>query len=314
MKTAIIYHPDCALHDTGGYHPERPERTQAIEKALRDNFADKDIYWLKATPAELSRIEQIHDQGYVRKVEEACLRGADQLDHGDTHVCVDSFAVARLSAGGAMLAVDEVMQGKARNAFSIMRPPGHHAEHAQAMGFCLFNNVAVAARYAQQQYALKRVAIIDIDVHHGNGTQHAFYKDGTVHFTSFHQYPFYPGTGSRSETGEGEGVGSTLNIPLVAGAEYEEYQLAWDAEVEPALKAFQPELVLISAGFDAHQDDPLANMRLRDEDFYKLTRLIKNFAAQSCAGRLVSVLEGGYNLDALARSTVEHVQSLCDGE
>ncbi|WP_309380476.1 histone deacetylase family protein [Cerasicoccus frondis] len=314
MKTAILYHPDCQLHDTGGYHPERPERTLAVEQALRTAFTEEQLSWLEAQPASLAAIEAVHDGAYVRLVEEACLRGDDVLDRGDTQVCVESFAVARLSAGGAMLAVDQVMQGLAKNAFSIMRPPGHHAERAQAMGFCLFNNVAVAARYAQREYGLKRVAIIDIDVHHGNGTQHAFYEDASVCFVSFHQYPFYPGTGMRDEKGAGEGLGSTLNVPLVAGAEFAEYQLAWDQVVLPALTKFSPEMVFISAGFDAHIDDPLANMKLRDQDYYVFTNLIKDFALQSCAGRLVSVLEGGYNLDALARSAVCHVKALCDGK
>ncbi|WP_309398162.1 histone deacetylase family protein [Cerasicoccus maritimus] len=312
MKTAIIHHPDCALHDTGGYHPERPERTKAVVDALRENFNDDQLNWVLADKAALSWVEQVHDGAYVRQIEEACLRGDDVLDRGDTQVCMESFDVARLSAGGAMLAVDQVMQGKAKNAFSVMRPPGHHAERAQAMGFCLFNNVAVAARYAQQQYDLKRVAIIDIDVHHGNGTQAAFYDDPSVYFVSFHQYPFYPGTGMAREKGAGEGLGYTLNIPLVAGAEYPEYLLAWETEVLPALTDFKPEMILISAGFDAHIDDPLANMKLNDRDFYELTELIKDFAMQSCGGRLVSVLEGGYNLEALARASVRHVQSLCD--
>lgn len=300
------------MHDTGGLHPERAERTQVIVEALKQAPFSESLNWVKAQPAQLSWIEAVHDQAYVRQVEEACLRGESYLDGGDTMVCEDSFAVARLSAGGAVQAVDVVMQGNAKRAFSVMRPPGHHAEAAQAMGFCLFNNVAVAARYAQQQYGLERVAIVDFDVHHGNGTQSAFYQDSSVFFASFHQYPFYPGTGMEREIGGGAGKGYTLNIPLLAGTDYAEFEAGWREKVLPALDAFQPELLLLSAGFDAHIEDPLANIKLRDEDYRSLTNLFGNFAMQSCEGRMVSVLEGGYHLGALARSAVCHVHSLCD--
>ncbi|MGE9295738.1 MAG: histone deacetylase family protein [Puniceicoccales bacterium] len=314
MDVAIIYHPDCALHDTGGYHPERPERTVAIVERLRESPLNEQLIWHLAETVDLAHVEAVHDASYVRRIEEACLQGREALDHGDTHICPDSFAVARLSAGGAVQAVDLVMQGEANAAFSVMRPPGHHAEQAEAMGFCLFNNVAVAARYAQQEYDLERVAIIDFDVHHGNGTQAIFYRDPSVFFVSLHQFPFYPGTGSKREAGEGEGIGFTLNVPLPAGARYDEYETAWREEILPALTEFQPELILISAGFDAHANDPLANMLLRSEDYYSLTKEVVHFAQQSCDGRIVSVLEGGYNLEALAESAEAHVRGLCDGK
>lgn len=310
----IIHHPDCALHDTGGYHPERPERTSAIVKALKSAPFAEHLRWQLAEPAAMEWIEAVHDRAYVRQVEEACLRGDTALDRGDTQVSVESFAVARLAAGAAMQAVDAAMQDDGRRAFSVMRPPGHHAEHAEAMGFCLFNNVAVAARYAQRQYGLQRVAIVDFDVHHGNGTQSAFYDDPSVFFVSFHQYPFYPGTGMERETGNGQGEGYTLNIPLLAGADYSEFAEAWSDQALPALEKFKPELLLISAGFDAHIEDPLANLKLGSEDYGLLTKALVNFAAQSCRGRVVSVLEGGYNLSALASSAQFHVRSLCDIE
>jgi len=313
-QVAIIHHPDCALHDTGGLHPERPKRTQAVVEALQNCPFGKQLLWFEAELAPIASIEAVHDAAYVRQVEEACLRGDSMLDRGDTQVCEESFEVARLAAGGAMQAVDMVMQNKAMSAFSVMRPPGHHAECAEAMGFCLFNNVAIAARHAQRTYGLKRVAIVDFDVHHGNGTQSAFYRDPSVFFVSFHQYPFYPGTGMEREIGDGPGEGYTLNVPLLAGAGFAECEDAWRQTVLPALSAFKPEFLLVSAGFDAHVDDPLANLKLEDEDYAAFTRLLADFAAQSCGGRIASVLEGGYNLEALSRSAVCHVRTLCDGK
>lgn len=314
MKPAtIIHHDDCALHDTGGYHPERPERTKAIVDALKASPLNACLKWKEAQPAPFAALDAVHDAAYVRQVEEACLRGESVLDRGDTQVSEESFAVARLAAGAAMMAVDVVMQEN-MPAFSVMRPPGHHAERAEAMGFCLFNNVAIAARHAQQAYQLQRVAIIDIDVHHGNGTQAAFYDDASVFFVSFHQYPFYPGSGMQHEVGNGAGKGHTLNIPLLAGATFSEYQDAWERSVFQALTQFAPELVLMSTGFDAHVDDPLANMMLTDDDYFTFTRMIKNFAMQSCEGRIASILEGGYNLKALSRASIRHVGALCDGE
>ncbi|MEO0794885.1 MAG: histone deacetylase [Verrucomicrobiota bacterium] len=307
----LIHHPDCRLHDTGGYHPERPERTQVIVEAFKAATFARPIVWELATPSELSWIEKVHDGHYIRRIEELCLRGETALDRGDTQVSDESFDVARLAAGAAMQTVDCVLRASAHAAFSVMRPPGHHAEVAEAMGFCLFNNIAIAARYAQQAYDLKRVAIIDIDVHHGNGTQAIFYEDPSVLFVSFHQFPFYPGTGSSIERGRGLGDGATLNIPLTAGAKFDEYESAWHDQVLPKLLSFEPEMILISAGFDAHKDDPLANMLLKTSDFLQLTRLIGGFAEQSCGGRVVSILEGGYNLKALAASCVAHVDGLC---
>jgi len=312
MPVAILHHPDCALHDTGGLHPERAERTTAITARLQQSPLNDRLKWVRAKPVDLARVEAIHDAAHLRRIEEACLRGREALDHGDTQICPDSFSVARLASGAALQAVDQVMSCEASSAFCVMRPPGHHARRSEAMGFCLFNHVAVAARYIQQNYRLRRVAIIDFDVHHGNGTQDIFYEEPSVFFASFHQFPFYPGTGSARETGDGPGVGTTLNIPLAAGARFAEYHQAWRDQLLPALQRFKPAFVLISAGFDAHALDPLANMQLESEDYWALTNGLIDFARDCCEGRVVSLLEGGYHLEALAESAEAHVRALCE--
>jgi acetoin utilization deacetylase AcuC-like enzyme len=217
-----------------------------------------------------------------------------------------------LAVGGALQAVDQVVDRRVRNAFVALRPPGHHAERDRAMGFCLFNNVAIAARYAQQQYGLKRVLIVDWDVHHGNGTQHAFEDDPSVLFFSTHQYPFYPGTGRASERGNGPGLGYTVNVPLAAGCGDQEYIEVFEKILYPAAQAFRPDLVLISAGFDAHREDPLAGMLVTEGGYERMTTIVREIAEQCCAGRLVSLLEGGYNLEALARSVERHLRTLGD--
>lgn len=223
------------------------------------------------------------------------------LDEGDTHAVRESFEAALLAAGAVNTAIDAVLQSKVGAAFCAVRPPGHHAERDRAMGFCLFNNVAIGARYAQRMHRIERVAILDWDVHHGNGTQHIFEADPTVFYISLHQYPFYPGTGAREERGVGEGEGFTLNIPLPAGTGEARYLEAFRNEIVPALQDFKPELLIISAGFDAHRDDPLANMMLTESSYGKMTEQVMGIAP------IVSVLEGGYNLDALARSAEAHI-------
>jgi len=243
-------------------------------------------------------------------VEEAFERGLDRLD-ADTVVSMQSFDVGLFAAGGAIAGVDAVMQGESRNAFVAVRPPGHHATAEHAMGFCLFNNVAVAARYAQNRYKeVERVAIVDWDVHHGNGTQGIFYVDPSIHFFSMHQYPWYPGTGSRGETGHGRGLGSTLNIPVKAQTRSAEQKRMFEAAIGDISSNFTPDLILISAGFDAHASDPLGQLLLDDEDYTSMTATVLQWAGEACGGRVVSCLEGGYNLDTLGDTVKSHVAAL----
>jgi acetoin utilization deacetylase AcuC-like enzyme len=227
---------------------------------------------------------------------------------------MQSYDAAMFAAGGAIAGVDAVMQGEARNAFVAVRPPGHHATAERAMGFCLFNNVAVAARYAQNKYReIERVAIIDWDVHHGNGTQGIFYSDPSVYFFSMHQYPWYPGTGSRGETGQGKGLGTTLNVPVKAFTKARDQRAAFDAAVEEIASKVRPDLIFISAGFDAHETDPLGQLQLEDPDFRGMTRTLMQWADDACSGRVVSCMEGGYNLSTLGRTAAEHVAELNKG-
>lgn len=299
-STAFIYHPDYRHHETGLWHPENSGRLDTVLADLENDSLAQSLSWYRPDPALLEDIRRVHDRGYIRMVEEACLTGQSALDQGDTQISHDSFAVALLASGSARLAVDLVCQGEVRNAFSAMRPPGHHATANEAMGFCLFNHVAVAARYAQAKHGVGKVAILDWDVHHGNGTQAIFYEDPSVLFISLHQYPFYPGTGAASETGSGDGLGTTLNIPLVEGGGGDVYREAIAEKALPALEAFEPELLLVSAGFDAHTLDPLGGMKLEVEDFDWMASQVKDIAGRYCGGRWISILEGGYHPRALS--------------
>ncbi len=308
-KTGLVYDDRYLEHDTGRGHPERPERLQHLMAHLRGVELFDRLTLLSPRPAALEWIELIHPAEYIERVRRACQPGLHFLD-ADTVVGERSFEVARLAVGGAIAACDAVLGGELDHAFCAVRPPGHHAEPNRAMGFCLFNNVAVAARYVQNQYSIERVCILDWDVHHGNGTQNAFYDDGTVFYISLHQHPLYPGTGRAEERGVGEGAGRTLNFPIPAGKDDGYYLELLEERVEPEVVDFDPDFLLISAGFDAHRDDPLASMALTERGFAEMTRLVKEWAAECCAGRLVSLLEGGYNLDALARSVHEHLRCL----
>jgi acetoin utilization deacetylase AcuC-like enzyme len=243
-------------------------------------------------------------------IKRRCLAGETVLDTGDTHACRESYDAALLAAGAVLQAVDGVMKGELSAAFCAVRPPGHHAESEAAMGFCLFNNIAIGARYAQKKYGVERVAILDWDVHHGNGTQEIFYADDSVFYISLHQYPYYPGTGAANETGTGNGEGLTLNCPMAAGSGWKEYEEAFRSKILPALHKFQPHLVMISAGFDAHKDDPLAHIQLTEDSFAEMTNMMMEIASKYCNGKIISVLEGGYDLQALARSVEKHVHAL----
>jgi acetoin utilization deacetylase AcuC-like enzyme len=317
-SVAFVYHEACLGHDNGPGHPERPERIRAI----RDHLCRAGL--LPAPPAgpgagqlleirpgrrPLDRIARVHPPRYIEAIRDACARAPLRVDP-DTAVSRGSWEAALLSAGGVLEACDAVASGRAGAAFVCTRPPGHHAEAERAMGFCLFNNVAVAARYLQEAHGLWRVFIVDWDVHHGNGTQHLFEEDDTVFYFSTHQFPFYPGTGRGEERGRGKGEGFTLNVPLPAGSGDAIYLEIFRDVLRPAIDAFRPDVLLISAGFDAHRADPLAGMALTEAGYAGMTRIVKEAADRYCAGRIVSLLEGGYDLAALGASVEAHLRAL----
>ncbi len=309
-QTAFIYHPDFELHDTGISHPETKTRARIVYEFIKNSDLSNAIAWIEPEPAEVRWIETNHSVAYRKYVKNACASGELIIDQGDTRSCPESYLIARLAAGAALKGVDSVLKDGHHNAFCCSRPPGHHALHSAAMGFCFFNNIAIAARYAQIEYGLKNILIIDWDVHHGNGTQDSFYGDSTVFFFSTHQFPFYPGSGAASEIGSGSGTGFTLNAPISAGAGIERYKDAFINKLKPAAELFKPDLILISAGFDAHHNDPLAAINLEDEDYGELSAMVQEIAAKYCQGRLVSILEGGYDLEALPRSVYQHLRVL----
>ena len=307
-RTTIVWSEAYLDHETES-HPESPDRWVAIDRALRAAGLFDVLPLLTPSPATIEQVLAVHSSRLVERVRGLGERGGGWLDP-DTWVSPLSWETALLAAGGACDAVDAVMEGRAPRAFSLARPPGHHAEPHRAMGFCLLNSVAIAARRAQAAHGIQRVAIVDWDVHHGNGTQAIFWEDPSVLFISLHQFPFYPGSGSRAETGGGEGTGTTINIPLPAGTGEDVYLAAMDDLVLPALRAFAPELILVSAGYDAHEDDPLAMMRLRTESFGLFAERLRDAAEELCGGKLVLVLEGGYNLNALGDSVVATIEAL----
>ena len=310
MRTAFLQDRRFAEHLTGEGHPERPARLEASLRALEGQSWFTQLPRVAAAPATLDWIEQIHDLTYIRRAEALCGSGAPWIDTPDVAVCPRSFDVALLAAGSGLALADTVVAGQADNAFALVRPPGHHAEHAAAMGFCVFNNVAVLARYLQKAHGLDKIAIIDWDVHHGNGTQHSFEEDPSVFYVSLHQYPYYPGTGSADETGRGRGRGTTLNCPMRAGANDSAYERAFMEQVLPALDLYRPEAVIISAGFDAHHGDPLADIALSTACYGWMTMRLLEVADQHAGGRVISMLEGGYDLEGLADCVTEHVAVL----
>ena len=310
--TGFLYDAIYLKHDTGAGHPERPERLTAILARLEQDGVLQHLVRLKPATAAPEWITTVHTPEYVERVRKSCQAGASYVDTSDAPASRDSYEVALNAVGGVQAAIDAVMQGRVRNAFCAVRPPGHHALKDRSMGFCFFNNVAIAAKYIQKKHKLGKVLIVDWDVHHGNGTQAAFYDDPTVFYFSTHQSPFYPGTGSAEERGAGKGLGFTRNVPLAADCGDAEYKKAFLEELKPAAAAFQPDFVLVSAGFDAAKGDLLGRMNVTPEGYAELTRIVKAIADQYCHGRLVSVLEGGYNLDSLAASVEAHVRALME--
>jgi acetoin utilization deacetylase AcuC-like enzyme len=309
VTTLVISHPACLAHDMGEGHPERPDRLRAVERAF-----ESEVFQMLARDAapraDLSAIERVHPKDYIDAIRAATPKqGLTAIDQ-DTSMSPGTYEAALRSAGGAVFAVDEVMSGKVRNAFVATRPPGHHAEVANPMGFCFFNNAAIAARHAQAAHGAERIAIVDFDVHHGNGTQHIFWDDPTVIYGSTHEMPLYPGTGAAGERGEHDQI---VNAPLRAGDAGETFREAMDVVILPRIEAFSPDLIIISAGFDAHRRDPLGNLNFIEADYSWATRRLMEIARRKSGERVVSVLEGGYDLQGLARSVAAHVTALMEG-
>ena len=313
--TALISHPECIEHDTGGGHPERPARITAFEEALAESDAElrQRLTRLEARLATEEELGLIHPSQHVERIRSAW----EKAGAGDTLVYLDpdtvvspgSWNAARAAAGALLTALDAVLAGDARNGFCLVRPPGHHATAYRAMGFCLFNNVAVAARYAQGK-GLNRILIVDWDVHHGNGTEEIFDEDPDVFYLSMHQSPHYPGTGLSTHHGRGAGAGATLNLPVPPGLPADRYVKELSAGLDQAVSDFSPDLILVSAGFDAAEGDPLAGLTLTPHDYHALTRKVMELAAEHCDDRVISTLEGGYDLDMLARCGLAHLRAL----
>ena len=308
--TALVADPVCKTHDTGRGHPESPSRFDVVLTALETSGLAAKMRRIEPRGVTREDLLLAHTAEYLALAEGEILSGEDQLSTGDTAIGARSWEAALKAAGSALAAVDAVMVGEGACAFCIVRPPGHHASASRGMGFCVLNNIALAARHAQRRHGIERALIVDWDVHHGNGTQDIFYADGSVFFFSTHQSPWYPGTGRANETGTGVGKGTTLNCPLPAGSGRAEIFAAFDDKLAPAADAFRPQLVLISAGFDSRVGDPLGEFRLTDEDFAELTRKVRAIADRHAQGRVVSILEGGYNLAGLASAAQAHAAAL----
>ncbi len=310
MTTAFLSDERFAEHDTGPGHPERAARlTNTLALLRQQDWFDR-LRAVSTRCCETQWLRTVHNAALLERAKLACEEGRPYLDSPDVAVSQQSFEIARLAAGGVLSLVDEIMDGDSDNGFALVRPPGHHAEKDTALGFCLFNNIGIAARYLQNRHGLEKIVILDWDVHHGNGTQHTFEEDPSVFYVSLHQYPHYPGTGTHSETGRGAGTGTTLNCPMSAGSGDDDYEQAFVDKILPAIDGYAPDAILISAGFDAHQADPLGAINLSTEFYSWMTERMLEAADKHAAGRLISVLEGGYDLDALASSVSVHLRAL----
>jgi acetoin utilization deacetylase AcuC-like enzyme len=310
MTTALMADEKYREHLMGRRHPERPERFDSVMDALRRAGLIDRMLRVPARDATENELILCHTPEYLRIAKRDIESGRPYLSTGDTDITPNSWDVATRAVGGVLNAVDAVCSGQCGNAFCVVRPPGHHANAICGMGFCVFNNVAIAARYAQRRHGITRVMIVDWDVHHGNGTQDIFYADASVFFFSSHQWPLYPGTGRADETGEGPGLGATMNFPLPAGSGRREVLGAIENSLVPAAEKFKPELLLISAGFDSRIGDLLGQFTLTDQDFADLTRVVMGIADRHAGDRVVSMLEGGYNLDGLGSAAAAHVAAL----
>ena len=311
-KVAYVYHPDYLLHVPPFEHPESPDRLIAIHDHLKGVGLLDALVPITPDYQDDGEILRVHDPDYLRRLELACRRGDLTLDAEDTYLNKNSYSIALLSAAGAIAGADAVATGKVDRAFCAVRPPGHHAGRAEGMGFCLLNNAAIAARHLQAKHGVSKVMIIDWDVHHGNGTQSIFWEDPSVFFFSIHENPafLYPGTGRRWETGKGAGEGTTLNVPMAPGAGDDEYRLVFEQMLAPAVERFRPEVFILSTGFDAHRDDPLADIELTEEGYRCLSGLLVDLANRFCGGKIISQLEGGYERESLARCTEIHIREL----
>ncbi|KPK76592.1 MAG: histone deacetylase [Phycisphaerae bacterium SM23_30] len=312
VKTGLVYDDIYLEHQTGEGFPETPLRLPAIINRLKQDGLYESLQLLgpESQSEALEWIRTVHTNEYIERARNSCQQGLRYLDTPDMPISRRSYEVALAAVSGVLSAVDAVMAGEIKNAFCAVRPPGHHAMPGEAMGFCMFNNVAIAARYIQQQYGLAKVLIADWDVHHGNGTQAMFYDDPTVLYFGTHQYPFYPGTGAAAEKGMAQGYNYTINVPLPPGSGDAEYKSAFLEKLVPAADSFQPDFVLISAGFDAHEGDLLGGMKVTTAGYAELSRIVKDIAEKHCQGRLISLLEGGYNLELQAEAVAAHMQVL----
>jgi acetoin utilization deacetylase AcuC-like enzyme len=311
-RTGYIYDERYLKHDPGSWHPERPDRLKAIQKNLVETGLVELVVPVPPYEAPLKWVERLHAPAYLRRFREACAQGKQIFEVQDCGISRESYDIALLAAGGVLAAADAVMKGVVENAFCAVRPPGHHAERDRALGFCFFNNVALGAVYLVENYGLERLAIVDWDVHHGNGTQHLLESDPRVFYLSLHEDPqyCYPGTGYRQETGKGPGQGFTLNLPLPPRSGDEDYLAALKKEGLPRLREFGPQFLLISAGFDAHRQDPLAHMNLSRDGYREMGGLLLDLAQETAGGRVITVLEGGYNLQVLEECTEDHLRLL----